>query len=272
LARPYPRFAASIGFLAHLFVCSGYDRRPTQATPAPLSGLRSKPKGAHMFCKTCVTALCLAAVAAVAIAAGFGQPGSKDHKTPSPAAPAAGQPPAGEMPLPPGMTKEDMQACMEAGTPGEMHEWLAKGVGTWKGKEQMWMTSQAPVMNAEVTSTVTKLMDGRYTKCDLTGDMGGMPFHGMAINGYDNVTKKFVASWIDNMGTGIMNGTGELSADKKTLTWTYNYNCPIQKKPVTMREVDTITGPDSMTMDMYTNDPHTGKEYKMLHIDFTRQK
>lgn len=220
-----------------------------------------------MICKTCISTLCLAAVAAITIAAA--QP-SKDPKSPSPSAPAAGQP--GEMPLPPGMTKEDMQACMAAGEKGEMHAWLAKSVGTWKGKEQMWMTAQAPVMNLECINTVTSLMDGRYTQCNLTGDMGGQPFHGMAINGYDNVTKKFVASWIDNMGTGIMQGTGELSSDKKTLTWTYNFNCPIQKKMVTMREVDTFTGPDAMTMDMFSNDPHTGKEFKMLHIDFTRQK
>lgn len=224
-----------------------------------------------MFCKTCVAALCLAAVAAVGIAAAGGQPGNKDHKAPTPSAPAAGQPP--EMQLPPGMTKEDMMACMAAGEKGEMHAWLAKGIGTWKGKEQMWMTAEAPVMNLECTNTITSLMDGRYFKAEIAGDMGEMgKFNGMAINGYDNVTKKFVASWIDNMGTGIMNGTGELSSDKKTLTWTYTFNCPIQKKPATMREVDTITGPDTMTMDMYSNDPHTGKEFKMLHIDFTRQK
>lgn len=222
-----------------------------------------------MICKTCVSALCLAAVAAITIAAAQPAKDPKGH-APTPSAPAAGQP--GEMPLPPGMTKEDMEACIAAGAKGEMHEWLSKGVGTWKGKEQMWMTAQAPVMNLECANTVTSLMDGRYTQCNLTGDMGGQPFHGMSINGYDNVTKKFVCSWIDNMGTGIMQGTGELSSDKKTLTWTYSYNCPIQKKVVTMREVDTFTGPDAMTMDMYSNDPHTGKEFKMIHIDFTRQK
>lgn len=36
---------------------------------------------------------------------------------------AAGAP---ELKLPPGWTAEDMQACMLAGTPGKMHEFLAK--------------------------------------------------------------------------------------------------------------------------------------------------
>ncbi|MBY0263497.1 MAG: DUF1579 domain-containing protein [Phycisphaerales bacterium] len=227
-----------------------------------------------MFCKSSVTTLCLAAVAAVGIAAGFGQPGNKDHKSPTPSAPAAGghgQP--GDMKLPPGWTPEDMKACMDAGTPGEMHAWLAKSVGTWKGKETMWMGPGADPISTECTSTITSLMDGRYFKCDMVGNIPDMgPFHGMAINGFDNVSKKFVASWVDSMSTGIMNGTGELSSDKKTLTWNYTFNCPIAKKPMGMREVDTVTGPDSMTMEMFTTDPKSGKEYKMLHIDFTRQK
>src|SRR5262245_29204367 len=44
--------------------------------------------------------------------------------------------------LPPGMTEEDMkmmQACIEAGTPGEMHAFLAAGSGAWSGECTMWM-------------------------------------------------------------------------------------------------------------------------------------
>ena len=38
--------------------------------------------------------------------------------------------------------------------------------------------------------------------------MMDMSFTGMAIEGYDNVKKKFVSSWIDNMGTMILNSEG----------------------------------------------------------------
>ena len=48
----------------------------------------------------------------------------------------AGQP---EMKLPPGWTAADMKACVDAGTPGKMHEFLAKGVGMWQGKNTMSM-------------------------------------------------------------------------------------------------------------------------------------
>jgi hypothetical protein len=221
-----------------------------------------------MFCKTCVTAICLAAVAAVGIAAA--QPGNKDHKAPTPSAPATGQP---AMQLPPGWTAEDMAACEAAAKPGKMHEWLAKGTGTWKGKEKMWMGPDTPAIETECTQTHTMMWENRFAQCKIEGDMPGMgPFHGMGITGFDNVTQKFVSTWIDNCGTGIMNGTGELSSDEKTLTINYTMTCPLNKKPQALREIITITGPDTSTMEMFTTDPKSNKEYKMLHIDFTRQK
>ena len=192
---------------------------------------------------------------------------SRDKKPTTPA------PPQGEMQLPPGMTAEDMQACMEAGTPGEMHEFLASSAGVWQGKNKMWMTPEMKEpMVSECTATITTAMDGRFTKCEMVGDMPGMgPFNGFGIYGYDNVGQEFQSTWIDNCGTGMMNGTGELSSDKKTLTWKFTYNCPIQKKPTTLREVEKFTSKDSKTLEMYSIDPKSGKEFKMMEIAFTRK-
>jgi hypothetical protein len=35
-----------------------------------------------------------------------------------------------------------------------------------------------------------------------------MPFEGRGTEAYDNITKQYVNTWIDNMGTGIMHSTG----------------------------------------------------------------
>lgn len=220
------------------------------------------------------TCIRLAIVGAAAVAASFAiaQP-AKDTKGVKPVQPAkqtTGQP-AEQPQLPKGMTAEDMQACIEAGTPGPMHEHLASGVGTWKGKSTMWMTPEADPVVSECESNVTVIMDGKFTKCEMKGDMPGMgPFHGFGIYGFDNVSKKFQSTWIDSMGTGMMQGTGELSSDGKTLTWTYTVNCPIQKKPVTMKEIERITGKDTMTLEMRGPDPKTGKEYKLMEATMTR--
>lgn len=177
-----------------------------------------------------------------------------------------------QMQLPPGWTMADMQACIDAGTPGPMHQWLAKGAGTWNGKTTMWMYPGSEPMVSECKSVVTAVMDGRYVKCEMSGEMPGMgPFTGFGLYGYDNVAGKFVSTWVDNQSSGIMNGTGELSSDGKVLTWNFSYMCPVTKKPTVMREVETITGENSKTLEMWTVEPKSGKEYQMCRIEFTRK-
>ncbi|HUO08189.1 MAG TPA: DUF1579 domain-containing protein [Phycisphaerae bacterium] len=177
-----------------------------------------------------------------------------------------------QMKLPPGWTQEDMQATIAAATPGKMHEFLQKDVGIWKGKNTMWMSPGADPVSSDSTATLTPMMGGRFVKCEVAGEMPGMgPYTGLGIYGFDNVSQKFVYMWIDNSSTGIANGTGDLSSDGKTLTWNITFNCPITKKPQTIREVDTFTGPDSKTIEMFGADPKSGKEFEMIKVELTRQ-
>jgi hypothetical protein len=208
-------------------------------------------------------AVLIAAVGSLALVQAQPQP-PKDTK---PAAPAVGEPP-----LPPGWTQEDMEACVKAGTPGSQHAHLAEAVGVWHGKSTMWMTPGAEPMQSECTSTITSIMDGRFTRCEMTGEIPGMgTFNGLGIYGYDNVTQKFQSSWIGNCSTDIMTGVGELSSDGKTLTWVYSHSCPITGKPTTLRDIERRTGPDKMTLETWGADPKSGKEFKMMEVVFTRK-
>jgi hypothetical protein len=49
------------------------------------------------------------------------------------------------MKLPPGWMEACRKACVEAGTPGTMHELLARSAVTWRGKTTMWMVPGAVV-------------------------------------------------------------------------------------------------------------------------------
>ncbi len=178
---------------------------------------------------------------------------------------------APEMKLPPGWTLEDFQACIVAGTPGEKHKLLANEIGTWKGESTMWMAPGMDPIKSDCTSTVTPVMDGRFIKVDFAGDMPGMgPYNGLGIVGYDNVGQRLQSVWLDNHSTGMMVGTGEMSADGKTLTWKYDYNCPITKKPAVMRQIETYASPTSKTLEMFGADPKSGKEFKMMSIKLTK--
>lgn len=215
-------------------------------------------------------------VAAVFAAGSFAfaqaqQPG-KDKKKDAPyGAPTATGQPQGQPPLPPGWTEADMQACATASIPGEQHAYLAKAIGSWTGKTTMWMAPGMEPTQSACTNIISGFMDGRFTKSELSGDMPGMgPFSGFGLFGFDNTAQKYQAVWIDNCGTVMMFGTGELSSDKNTMTWKFSYTCPITKKPVTMREVDRTTGKDTKTTELYSIDPKSGKEFKMMEILFTR--
>ena len=185
------------------------------------------------------------------------------------AKPAAGQ---DQPPLPPGWTQQDMQNMTKAGTPGKNHEFLTKCAGTWEGKTTMWMYPGAEPMESTATSTVTPIMDGRFIKVEWKGEMPGMgQYQGLGIYGYDNVTQQFVAASVDNMGTPIARGEGELSPDGKQLTWEYTYSCPITHKQTTMREVQKYPSPDEMTLEMHGTEPKSGKEFKMMVIELKRK-
>lgn len=176
---------------------------------------------------------------------------------------------AGGMPnMTPEMMKE-METYMKAAQPGPMHEKLQKSVGTWAGHVKMWHEANSPAMESEGTMTLVSLMDGRFVHGEYSGDMMGMPFHGANIMGYDNVSKKFQQTWVDNMGTGMMTGTGEPSADGKKINWTMKYNDPMAGKEVTIRETDTWTSDDTMMLEMW-GPGKDGKEMKMMEISYKR--
>src|SRR5262245_42940398 len=195
-----------------------------------------------------------------------GDPGAKPGSSTKNAA-------SGEQPqLPPGWTEADFQACAKAGTPGPQHEHLTQTVGVWHGTTTMWGAPGAQPQTSECLSTITAIMDGRFTTCEMSGEMPGMgPFSGFGLYGYDNVSQKYQSAWICNCGTGIMNGVGELSSDGTTLTWTYSYTCPITKKPSVLREVERRTGRDTITFESFGTDPKSGKEFKMVEIALTRK-
>lgn len=183
------------------------------------------------------------------------------------------EPPKQDMPpLPAGWTMEDVQAITEAGAVNKQHHFLAQSAGTWEGRCTSLMSPEGPEVHSTTTMNATLLMDGRFLQVTTEGEMPGMGLYkGMGVYGFDNVTRQFTSVWFDNMGTGLMNGIGELSDDWKTFTTHYTYNCPITRKPAKMREVETQTGPNTRRLEMYANDPKTGKEFKMMTIEFTKK-
>ena len=197
------------------------------------------------------------------------QPRLGESKTTSPAAPAA-QPNEPDM----------MKAMLELSQTNENHKLLASLDGNWEYTLKFWMNPDPNAKPQESKGTATRksLMDGRYVMMEVTGSvqmpgadgkMQTVPFKGMGIEGYDNVKKKFVASWVDSMGTGIEFSEGTYDQATKSFTYTSEMEpLPGMKTPV--REVVKLTDNNHMLLEWYEN--HGSGERKTMEINYTRKK
>ena len=101
--------------------------------------------------------------------------------------------------------------------------------------------------------------------------MNGMPFNGIGLYGFDNVSGKYVSSWIDNMGTGMMTSIGTADASGKVINWVGTMNDPITGKPTKERMVMTVIDDNHHTFEMWGTPPGAKKEMKVMTIDYVRK-
>jgi len=172
---------------------------------------------------------------------------------------------------------EMMAMMMEMAKTGENHKLLQEGVGTWSYKVKWWMSPEAPPSESSGTSTARAVFDGRYIVTDHSGKMQmpgpdgkpmDMEFKGMATEGYDNAKKKFVASWIDNMSTGIMSMTGTYDAAAKKFTYDAEYEA-MPGMVMKVRQVLTVKDKDHRMMEFFED--RGGTQVKTMEINYTRK-
>ena len=166
---------------------------------------------------------------------------------------------------------EMMDAMMKAAQPGEQHKHLARMAGDWEYTSKMWMAPGQPPEESKGTMHGETVMGGRYVQHHWKGNMAGMPFEGMGTEGYDNATKQYISSWIDNMGTGIMFSKGSCDAAGKVCTMTGDMPDPMGGPNMTTKMVLTWADNDHFKNEMFMKDP-SGGEVQMMEITASRKK
>jgi hypothetical protein len=209
-------------------------------------------------------------------------PSFAQQTSPSPAtasSPSGNQPAASGQPSAADMQKM-MAQMMELAKLNENHKLLADLAGTWSYTVKMWMNPDPNAKPDESKGTAVRksMMDGRYFVVDVTGkmEMPGadgkkkeMTFKGMGIDGYDNVKKKFVGTWMDNMGTGVMMSEGDYDPATKTFTYASEYEA-IPGMKTKIREIVKVVDKNHHTFEWYEN--RGGQEVKTMEINYTRKK
>jgi hypothetical protein len=174
--------------------------------------------------------------------------------------------------------QEMMKQMIELSKLNENHKLLSSLDGNWNFNIKTWWNPDPNAKPQESKGTATRktVMGGRYVVMDVTGrmqmpgedgKMKDMQFKGMGLEGYDNMKKKFVSSWIDNIGTGIQFSEGTYDPVSKTLTYTSEME-PMPGMKSQVREEIKIADNDHMTLEWYEN--HGGQEKKTMEIAYTR--
>jgi hypothetical protein len=211
---------------------------------------------------------CLSALLFVSRAGAQDEPKTASSPAGNPPAAAAGQPNDAEM----------MKQMLELAKLNENHKLMASLAGTWSFDVTMWMAPGAPPMKSSGVATRKPMMDGRYFVFEVNGKMKmpgpdgklqDMNFKGHSLEGYDNVKKKFVATWADNMGTGILMSEGTYDPATKSFTYTSEME-PMPGVKTKVREVLKIVDSDHHMLEWFED--RGGQEVKTMEINYTRKK
>ena len=88
--------------------------------------------------------------------------------------------------------------------------------------------------------------------------------------GYDNLKKKSVNSWVDDMSTAIFTAEGTSDDGGKTIVFESTADCPMTgEKDAPVKQVLRILGPDKHIFEMH--DPRRGENSRKMEITYTRK-
>jgi hypothetical protein len=164
---------------------------------------------------------------------------------------------------------EMMEVWKKASTPSENHKLLSQYLGRWKTETKFWKDPTLPPEITRGSSTFTPILGGRFIQQEHKGTFMGAPFSGSGVIGFDNGQGKFVSSWMDSSGTGLMTSSGVLDSSGRSIAMTGSFFCPLMKDWVKTREVMSLVDNKSFMLEMFALDD-TGKETRMLEILYFR--
>ncbi len=171
----------------------------------------------------------------------------------------------------PGEMSPEVRAWMEAATPGPNHRLLNYCIGEWQVTVRHWMQPGQESPPSTGICVNEWVLGGRFVKTTYKGSFMHMPFEGIGYTGYDKVTHKFVSTWMDNMGTGIMRQIGTYDPQKKLFTYTSEMRQPTGEM---VKQVETIQIIDENhhVMTFFHQTPAMDHPVKAMELSYSRIK
>lgn len=93
---------------------------------------------------------------------------------------------------------------------GSPHRLLAQLAGSWTGISRLWLEPDKLTDESPVVGTIQLILGGRFALYLYQGSIQDEPQHGLFTFGYNTLTDRYEASWVDSWhnNTAIMFCTG----------------------------------------------------------------
>lgn len=174
-----------------------------------------------------------------------------------------------------GQSPEDMQKMMaewmKIAAPGPSHDLLKKMEGEWTVASKSWMAPDQPPMDSPPGLSKNELVfKGRYLRTEHSGEIMGMPFHGLGYLGFDNFRQQYWMTWFDDMGTALLAAYGTISPDGTELTLLGKSDDPMSGE----KDKDTkyyYKFVDDKTMIFEIWDVTPGSNFKFMEMTYTKK-
>jgi hypothetical protein len=168
-----------------------------------------------------------------------------------------------------GMTEAEMMARWQAAmTPSAGHRRLEPMVGTFRARTEFVMAPGIPPQVHEGTSENRFVLGGRFLEQVYRGTAMGMPFEGIGFTGYDNPSKRYVGTWMDTFGTGLMNSVGTGRPTDTKMTFLAEAIEPSGRK-IKFDCIVKVKDRDHHTYEMWTKAPD-GKRFRNMLVEYVR--
>jgi len=162
-------------------------------------------------------------------------------------------------------------ALESAMTPGEGQKKLGFLVGTFDAKIRTWAEASSQPTEDDGVMIGNWVLDGRYTQMMLAGNVAGEPYSGIGYAGYDNTTKKYMATFMDSASTGMEWYTGGFDASGKRATLKGTVANAVTGKPSPMEMRLTLDEAGNHVMELW-GEGLGATPFKMMEITYTKRK
>ena len=170
-------------------------------------------------------------------------------------------------------TDAEIAADMEkAMTPGEAQKKLDFLVGTFDVKIRTWLDPSKPPYESTATSVATWVLGNRYVQQMLAGYIAGEPWSGIGYAGYDNVAKRYVATYMDTGSTGMEWYTGSMDASGRLAKMTATTRDEVTGKSRTLEMRLRIADNGDHVTELWESNLSGGKMAKIMELQYTRKK